>query len=99
MRSRGKPSSLRSVRVLSLNAWTSPERLLERTEEIAAGILQLDPAVACLQEVSNVTAKQLLRERLSPRYHMLCSEHTELAFPALAWVRPLDSPSAPSELT
>jgi len=85
MRSRGKPS-LHSVRVLSLNVWTSPERLLERTEEIAAGILQLDPAVACLQEVSNVKAKQLLRERLSPRYHMLCSEHTELAFPALTWV-------------
>ena len=47
-------------RVLSLNAWTSPERLLERTETIAKGIIEQDPALVCLQEISSGVVKQLL---------------------------------------
>ena len=72
-------------RVLSLNTWTAPERLLERTEAIAQGILAKDPAIVCLQEVCSSAAKALLRKQLSPRYHIVGTDHWDISFPALAW--------------
>lgn len=70
---------------LSLNAWTDPERLDERTHEMVRGIQQLSPAIVCLQEISVPKVKTIIRQRLAHQYHILQTDHYSISFPLLAY--------------
>ena len=81
-----KAHSSEQISVLSLNSWTEHHELTERAEQMAHSLLSMDPMVACLQEVASPAVKQILHARLSHRFHVISSEHSEPQFPLLAYL-------------
>eukprot|EP01045_Picozoa_sp_COSAG04_P023160 COSAG04_NODE_2712_length_3696_cov_54.879344_2_plen_416_part_00 len=74
------------VRILQQNCWTEDTDRGRRTEDLIQGILVLDPAIVCLQEVVTRDVKGALWKKLTERYHILSTDYTVPSFPPLAYL-------------
>ncbi len=74
------------IRILQQNCWVENTDRVRRTNDLIRGILNLDPAIVCLQEVVTRDVKNELWKNLTDRYHILSTEYTEPNFPPLAYL-------------
>lgn len=73
------------MRILQQNCWVDKKDKNKRTEELVRGILEMDPEIACLQEVVTGDVRQSLWENLSKRYHILHTQYGDPELPPLAY--------------
>ena len=74
------------IRILQQNCWVENTDRVRRTNDLIRGILTLDPAIVCLQEVVTRDVKDELWKNLTDRYHILSTDYTVPNFPPLAYL-------------